>query len=424
VVSRTVNSLTHSNITAIRATLHPHARPLLDAAVDAATAIAPASGIALWAVGGPIRDTALGRRIEDIDLAVDREAATIASVVTAQLDAELIFEPRFGTASVTLEGNRLDLATLRSERYTSPGSLPDVTLGATIEQDLARRDFTVNAIAIALTGPRAGELLDPYSGLADLAAARFAVLHDRSFQDDATRLWRAARLAAQRDLRPHRLTRELIEDGSRWLVPISGHRLWREIQLIAERGRAARTFALLDEWGVLRGTHPAFAFSRESHRALRHRGRPLTPATLAATLLSPLSPRDATAILQRLDAPRTAREATQGARILVTAGADASTTADPEALESLASTTGEARTAARWLGGAPQIELQRKLRRWEQTRSHLAAHHLLSLGIHQGPQLGEWLNTLRRARYLGTLGSPSQARALVIEQQRGTRSQP
>ncbi|MBT5774324.1 MAG: CCA tRNA nucleotidyltransferase [Dehalococcoidia bacterium] len=400
----------------MRAALHPAARRLLDSAVDAATE----AHLALWAVGGPIRDTALARRLEDIDLAVDGEAASIATVIATRLEATLALEPRFGTASVTLDGDRLDLASLRGERYPTPGALPIVTLGATIEDDLARRDFSVNAIAIALTGPRAGELLDPYSGLHDLASARFAVLHDRSFEDDATRLWRAARLVAQRNLRPHPHTRALIEHGARWLAPVSGHRLWTELTLIAQRGRAARTFALLDQWGVLAGTHPAFALTEVSRRALRHRWRPLSPETLAATLLAPLPPAEATAILDRLDAPGSARQAVQGAHALLAV----SPTAGPDTLEPLASTTTHARTAARWLGGTPQIELQRSLRRWEQTRPHLNANDLLRLGIPPGPSLGESLRTLRRARYLGTLRSPSQARALIKRRQRATRSQP
>ncbi len=415
-VSRTVNPLTPSNITTLRAALRPAARRLLDSAVDAASE----ARLALWAVGGPIRDTALARRLEDIDLAVDGEAAAIATVIATRLDSTLTLEPRFGTASITLDGDRLDLASLRGERYPTPGALPSVTLGATIEDDLARRDFSVNAIALALTGPRAGELLDPYSGLHDLAAARFAVLHDRSFEDDATRLWRAARLAAQRNLRPHPHTRALIEDGARWLAPISGHRLWTELTLIAQRGRTARTFALLDEWGVLAGTHPAFALSEITRRALRHRWRPLAPETLAATLLAPLPPTEATAILDRLDAPGSARQAVEGARTLLTV----SPSADPDTLDRLASTTPEARTAAHWLGGTPQIELQRQLRRWERTLPHLDANDLLRLGIPQGPSLGESLRTLRRARYLGTLRSPSEARALINSQQRATRSQP
>ena len=419
-MSRTVNPLIPPNSTTLHAALAPNARRLLDAAVDAATE----AGVTLWAVGGPIRDTALARHIEDIDLAVVVGAATIASVIAARLDAQLTLEPRFGTASVTLEGDRLDLASLRSERYATPGALPDVTLGVTIEQDLARRDFSVNAIALALSGPHAGHsagnLLDPHHGLSHLAAGRFAILHDRSFEDDATRLWRAARLAAQRDLRPHPHPRALIEDGTRWLAPISGNRLWSELALIAQRGRAARTLALLDEWGTLRGTHPAFAFSEQSRRALRHRGRPLPAAILTATLLAPLPPADAAAIIERLDAPTAAREATAGARTLLAAPADTA----PTTLERLATTTTEARTAARWLGDETQTQLQRHLRRWERTRPHLNASDLLHLGIPEGPELGEWLRALRRARYLGTLRSPGQARALINNTQRATRRQP
>jgi len=415
-VSRTVNRLTHPSSTALRAALTPHARRLLDAAIDAATE----SRAALWAVGGPIRDTALARPIHDIDLVVNEEVTAISATVASRLDAELTLEPRFGTASVNLEGDRLDLATLRIERYHAPGALPEVTLGATIEQDLARRDFTVNAIARALTGPRAGELLDPYDGLADLAASRFAVLDDQAFEDDATRLWRSARLAAQRNLRPDRHTLDLIEDSTRWLTSISGNRLWNELELIAERGRTVRTFILLDEWGILRGTHPAFNFSDHSRRALLQHHHPLPSAILAATLLVPLPPDDATAILDRLDAPNSAREAVRGATDLMASATVTGTS--PDHLELLSRTTTEARIAASWIGDSSQIQLQRQLHRWEQTRPHLSASELIRLGIPEGPELGEWLRALRRARYLGTLRNPNQARALINSQPHGTRS--
>ena len=91
---------------------------------------------------------------------------------------------RFGTAKLQLDGHELDLAGARSETYPHPGALPVVRAGAQLEQDLARRDFTVNAMAIPLHGDP--ELIDPYGGEADLASKRLRVLHNRSFVDDPT----------------------------------------------------------------------------------------------------------------------------------------------------------------------------------------------------------------------------------------------
>lgn len=383
--------------------LTPAARRLLELALLESKRL----GIALWAVGGTVRDVAIDRPIVDVDLAVDRDAPLLARAIASALGLTATIEERFGTASVTLEDERLDLATLRSERYREPGALPEITLGAPIERDLERRDFNVNAMALALTGPRRGELVDPSGGLADLARRRFAVLHDRSFEDDATRIWRAARLSAQRDLRPTPSSSRLLIEGARWLDTISGDRLWREFELIAERGRAGRTLSLLDGWGALDAVSPALALTEVASAALRHRWRPLPPAQLAAVLLAPRGVAPAGAALRRLNAPTEAIRAVEDTRALLAADDE-----DPDHLEGLAGTSEEARRAARWLDPR-QAALQRALRRWERTRPPLDATALLALGVPEGPRIGALLRCLRRKRYLGTLSTTAEARALV-----------
>jgi tRNA nucleotidyltransferase (CCA-adding enzyme) len=265
----------------------------------------------------------------------------------------------------------------------------------------------VNAIALGLSGPRRGAILDPYDGLGDLAARRFRVLHERSFEDDATRLWRAGRLSAQQRLRPEASTRRLIEDGTRWLGTISGDRVWNELSLIAARGRAGTTLALLDEWGVLGATSAGLRLSDGGREALRYRWRPMPAARLVAVLLARREPKAANAALERLNAPAEAIRAVADARALL-----ASPDADPDTLEGLARTGEDGRTAARWLDPR-QAELQRALRRWERTRPQLPARELLAMGVVEGPALGSLLRCLRRGRYLGTLGSVAEARALV-----------
>ena len=397
------NPLTPPNIHSLPRSLSPTARPLLETACSAADQ----RGLELWAVGGTVRDAATGHRLLDLDLAVDRDAGALAIAVASATGGSLDSEARFGTASVVVGSERLDLATLRAERYEEPGALPAVSLGAPIELDLERRDFSVNAIALGLTGPRRGEILDPFDGLAHLAAGRFELLHHRSFEDDATRLWRAARLSAHRDLRPTSSTRVSILEGSRWLDAISGDRLWSEFALIAERGRAGRTLALLEEWHVLEATSEALALSDASRDALRHRWRPLSTNRLAAVLLATREPDAARAALARLNAPSAASRAVSDARSLLATGDP-----DPERLEALTDSGEDARGAARWLN-AEQADLQRELQRWGRTRPHLAPRELIAIGIEEGPTLGAWLGCLRRGRYLGTLGSAAEARMLV-----------
>jgi tRNA nucleotidyltransferase (CCA-adding enzyme) len=232
------------------------------------------------------------------------------------------------------------------------------------------------------------------------------VLHARSFRDDATRLWRNARTAAQASLTPDTQSRVWIEEGVRWLDRISGERIWAEFESLAETERVGRTVGLLDEWGVLAGTDSAWSLSPASASALRHRRSP-GAEVLAGVLLAPLArPRPT---LDRLRAPRAARDAVEGARRLLRASADA----DAGELDGLQDTTDAARIAAGWLGGAEQRRSHRELRRWERTRSPLDAAALMRLGVPQGPALGEWLRRLRRARYDGRLGDAAAARRLV-----------
>ncbi len=409
--SITDNVTTPPTLKSLSAALSLPARAILDGAVRTADD----AGSELWVVGGALRDCAAGRAVRDIDVAIASadpgDAERLAQSVAAQVPGawEVTAEPRFGTASVRGETTRLEIATLRTERYARPGALPEVRLGASIEADLERRDFTVNAVALAVAGPGSGELLDPFGGLDDLAARRLRALHARSFADDATRLWRGARYAAALDLRPEPTTARWIAEGARWLRPISGPRLWAEFERTAAQRRVARTVRLLDEWGVLHGVHDQWVVPEASRGVIRHRPGPHDPGLLLAVLLAALPDRDA--IAARLNAPRTAREAVDAAtRLLALPGAT------PEHLEGVEGVPTLARRAAGWLDPGRQPGLQRALRRWERARSPLDARALQRLGVPPGPELGSWLRRLRRERYLGTLGSAASARRLVRDE--------
>ena len=385
---------------ALFAALEPASRTLLEAAEDAARAL----DVGLWLVGGGVRDLAIRRPLHDLDLAFAGDPTAFVDAVAVRCpEVSVERTDRFGTATIASDGARLDLARLRSERYVVPGALPEVRATRSIEADLARRDFSVNAIALELA-PEVDRLIDPYGGIEDLRAGRLRVLHDRSFVDDATRLWRGARTAALFDLEPDATTARLIAEGTRWTEEITGTRLWAELAYTARRGRALGTLERLDAWGVLRSVHPALCLSPVSADALARR-HPMPVERLAAALLAPLEARDA--ILERFQAPGSAREVVQDtARLLA-----AETT--PGALATVEGVGDEARIAARWLQPARQAEIQRDLRRWERTRPWLNAEQLMALGVPRGPELGRALRGLRRGRYLGTLSTTADARRLA-----------
>ncbi len=149
-------------------------------------------------VGGAVRDALLGvEESEDIDLVVEGDALALAERLGHDLNARVVTHGRFGTAIVELPHERwIDIATARRERYPHPGALPVVEPG-TLVDDLARRDFTVNAIAYRLTGPATGEVVDPLGGRADLDAGVIRALRADSFVEDPTRLLRGVRYAAR-----------------------------------------------------------------------------------------------------------------------------------------------------------------------------------------------------------------------------------
>ncbi len=403
-VSRIAYPLIRPTVSRLRLALPADARSLLDAAIEAAIE----SGSELWAVGGAIRDLAAGAAPSEVDLVCGGDPAVLAASIAARLGetAGVHEEPRFATARVGWRGRRLDIAALRSERYARPGALPEVRPGATIEADLGRRDFSVNAAALGVAGPRRGELLDPHGGLEDLAARRLRALHADSFRDDATRLWRGARYATALGLRPDPETARLIEDAPRWIARSSGRRLWAEFERVAESRHVGAALRLLEGWGVLRGVHPAWSLPPEASRALARRPGPHSPALLLAVVLAPLAGREA--IAARLAAPRAAHRAVEEAARLL--GAHDRT---PPSLAALEGVADEARLAARWLDPPGQRALQRDLRRWERTRAPLDAGALLRLGVERGPALGAWLGRLRRERYLGNLRDAASARRAV-----------
>ena len=393
--------------------------------LDAAIAAAREQGHTLWAVGGVVRDLAAGATLREVDLAVNGDTARLALRIASVLDlppAAVRIEPRFGTASIEVSGANgnhcLDLARLRTEHYPRPGALPEVQHHASIEQDLARRDFTINAIALTLTeGSRTsspGTLIDPLGGLDDIAARLLRAPHAQSFRDDATRLWRGARFSARLSLQPEPTTARWIAESGRWLMAISGQRLWAELKQLASEQAVGKALKRLETWGTLAATHRALDPSGEAAHALNRRRGPVAPELLIALLMARRNKNARHAAARRLSVTRSARLATDyAAALLATGRRTTKHKATPAMLERLAATTEHARRAALWLDGERQQPLQKELRRWERTTSLLSAVELIELGVPPGPKIRRLLALLRSEKYLGRLSDTMEARERV-----------
>ena len=202
------------------------------------------AGLDAWIVGGVARALVTNTDPDaDIDIAVDADLEPVLE----RLGLPAKRHDRFGTAMIDLgDGRHADIARTRTEAYEAPGALPAVT-PAPIDDDLARRDFTVNAIAIALRPPN--PILDPFGGISDLAAGRLRVLHPGSFTDDPTRAIRAARYCARLGLRPEEETAKLLAATDLGLV--STDRRNAELARLAGEPDPAAGFRLLSRWAVL-----------------------------------------------------------------------------------------------------------------------------------------------------------------------------
>lgn len=234
-------------------------------ALDIVKEIAAEKNCRPYLVGGPVRDMLLGRHSIDLDLTLEEGSSTLARALAKRMDGRVRSFPQFLTYKVTADGfPEIDVATARKERYRHPGALPAVTAGR-LKDDLLRRDFSINALALDLTNEK---LHDPTRGADDIENRLVRVLHDKSFLDDPTRIFRALRLAARLGFALESRTSELMQAAvtSDALSTVSKERIWRELFLVMDEEQAPEILTALCERGALAGL-----FGRRSCEGLRER---------------------------------------------------------------------------------------------------------------------------------------------------------
>jgi tRNA nucleotidyltransferase (CCA-adding enzyme) len=213
-----------------------------------------------WLVGGAVRDLLLGAHAVDLDVAIEGDARAVARELAGRLGGDAVEHERFGTATVRAGELTVDLATTRRESYAQPGALPDIE-PAPLDDDLARRDFTINSMAASLPS---GELRDPHHGRTDLEAGVIRVLHPESFADDPTRLLRAVRYEARfgfrMDAQTEQLAREAIAGDA--LSTVSGARIRDELLDALNEAAVASAVARMADLGLDRALSPLLGGAR------------------------------------------------------------------------------------------------------------------------------------------------------------------
>ncbi|MBI3810251.1 MAG: CCA tRNA nucleotidyltransferase [Nitrospirae bacterium] len=225
--------------------------------------LAQQSGAPAFVVGGLVRDLLLGRATIDVDIAVEGDGMAFARRLADRQGAALKIFERFATAYVVFpDGFKLDVATARRENYAHPSALPTVA-PTSIKDDLYRRDFTINALAIDLNGHAFGDVIDYYGGLHDLQQKTIRVLYDRSFVDDPARLFRAIRFEQRFGFRLEARTLGLLKEAAATdlVHRLSGPRLRNEVMSLLAEEDPRRTIRRMAGLGLLRFIHPAVTFT-------------------------------------------------------------------------------------------------------------------------------------------------------------------
>ncbi|MEX2212051.1 MAG: CBS domain-containing protein [Gaiellaceae bacterium] len=368
----------------------------------------------VYLVGGTVRDILLGERSFDVDIAVEGDAIAFAETLAEALGGRSHPHERFGTAVVIYgEGERVDVVTARTEFYEEPAALPTVE-HATIREDLFRRDFTINAMAVSLKGEDFGRLVDPFGGRRDLHEGVVRVLHNLSFIDDPTRIFRAVRYEARygfrMDAQTERLAHGCIEMGL--VGDLSSARLRDELVALLDESAAPRAIVRLGELGAGRAIHPHLAADEKAAellgrlRELRDQHEAEVPdwrlgMEAMARRLSPDELYDWTWRLKmrRRDADRIASAVTVGPRLVERLSEGE---VDPAEVVQLADPY--APDAPLFALALAELEpLHDYFRRLRKVRLEITGADLAELGLDESPRVGEILEELRRRKLNGHL---------------------
>jgi tRNA nucleotidyltransferase (CCA-adding enzyme) len=375
----------------------------------------------LYMVGGAVRDLFLERVTLDIDLVVEGDAIKMAQEMATINRAKITLHPHFGTAKLQWRNRSADITTARSETYSRPGALPTVKPG-TILDDLARRDFTINAMAVEVNPPHFGELIDPLHGSQDIEKELVRILHDKSFIDDATRIWRAVRYQQRLDFEIEPLTLALIKKDIDRLDTISGDRIRHELELVLKEELPEKALLRAGELGLLAKINPtlkgddwlAETFATACSRCVS--GIP-HPHLYLALLFYRLTTEETEKVITYLRFPKAAAQVLRDTAAIKSRINELSMRSLPpslvyEILHGYSLHAIEANTlGAGSETAAEHIELYLNVLR--HVNPLLKGEDLLKLGVPEGPKIKEFLKRLREARLDGKIDSRKEEEEMV-----------
>lgn len=400
-------------------------------------------GFVPYFVGGLVRDLLLGQPIFDIDMVIEGHAIPLARRLADELGGRVTTHKRFGTAKWILSQRvwrqvvdhvsskdklppSIDFVTARTEFYTHPTALPQVEQSS-IKQDLHRRDFTINTLAIRLDPDRWGELLDFYGGKADLEDGVIRVLHSLSFVDDPTRMLRAARLECRLDfqLDPH--SEEMINDALPLLERVSGDRIRHELELIFLEDEPECAICRLEDLGVLEQIHPNLRcdeWLQTNYQALRQEMDPQTWNLKAedlsfihlAVLAYRLDEDDLEELSKRLKVKRDDEDDLLLMHNLQQASSQLVKEDRPSAICRLLEPYPARVLATTWLATDSKEVAEILLRYqtdWRLVEPIITGNDLKDMGLKPGPLFGRLLRALRDARLDGEVSSRKEEEAFL-----------
>jgi tRNA nucleotidyltransferase (CCA-adding enzyme) len=394
------------------------ALPGMDRLLPALDGLPPA-----FLVGGAVRDLLLAGQTVDLDVAIEGDARAAGRDIAERLGGEAVEHERFGTATVKAGDLAVDLATTRRERYLEPGALPEVE-PAGLTEDLGRRDFTINAMALGLSGDSLGVLEDPHDGREDLDQGVIRVLHGKSFIDDPTRLLRALRYEARFDFRMDEQTERLAREAAAGagFSTVSGPRVRDELLDLLREPGAPAAVARMHELSLDRALHPELEADPElvasAQLASAETGADPVLAGLAALVSS--NPRALGEWLEDLHLGR--RETDAVARAAVKGPQLASTLREelnPSAIHALLSCEPSEALAIALANRAPADPVLRYIADLRGVRLEITGDDLIEAGVPESPALGQALSETLRRKLDGEVSGRDDELRLALALARG-----